>query len=105
MAPDWVEKGFHIHIGAVELVLRPDHLGGVMFRGFFSATDPTDVTRAVRHARTVCLPDAAVRAKWVRDAGRAMSYLKDYRGALQTLANGRLLEFRFLILALERLTP
>jgi hypothetical protein len=28
--------------------------------------------------------------------------MRTYRGALEALANGRMLEFRFLILALER---
>jgi hypothetical protein len=84
------------------LVVRPDHVGGVTFREFFSGDDPADVDRAVRHARGACLPDPAVRERWVRDARRAMGFMRTYRGELRPLANGRLLEFRFLILALER---
>jgi hypothetical protein len=102
VADDWVVKGFHIHIGSIELVVRPDHTGRVMFRGFFSGDDPDDVDRAIRHARDVCLPDEQVRERWVRDARRAIEFMRTYRGALESLANGRLLEFRFLILALER---
>lgn len=102
IADDWVVKGFHIHIGDIELVVRPDHRGRVLFRGFFTSDDPDDVDRAVRLATMQCLPDSAVRDKWVRDARRAMRFLRQYRGGLESLANGRLLEFRFLILALER---
>src|SRR5207249_6707125 len=35
---DWVVKGCHIHIGAVELVVFPDHRGGVGFKPFFTVT-------------------------------------------------------------------
>ncbi len=102
IADDWVVKGFHIHVGAIELVVRPDHTGRVVFRGFFSGDDPDDVDRAIRIAGRDCLPDPQVRDRWLRDARRAMSFLRTYRGELEARANGRLLEFRFLIRALER---
>lgn len=102
IADDWVVKGFHIHIGDIELVVRPDHNGRVVFRGFFSGDDPADVERAIRIANRDCLPDPQVRERWLRDARRAMSFMRTYQGELEALANGRLLEFRFLILALER---
>ena len=34
---DWVKKGCHVHVGCVELVLCPDHLGGIVFRSPFSS--------------------------------------------------------------------
>ena len=102
VADDWVVKGFHIHIGGVELVVRPDHLGGVAFFGFFSGDDPGEMAKAVKHAETVCLPDDQVRARWARAARRATELMRTYEGEPAALANGRMLEFKFLILALER---
>jgi hypothetical protein len=102
VADDWIVKGCHIHIGNVELALRPDHRGGIVFRPVFSSTPAHDATAAVQTPETVCLVDPVVRAKWRRELERAMVYVRGYEGSLETLANGRQLEFRFLIHALDR---
>ena len=39
VSEDWVDKGCHVHVASVELALRPDHLGGIVFRSVFSSTD------------------------------------------------------------------
>jgi len=102
VADDWVVKGCHIHVGTVELALRPDHRGKIVLRPVFSSTPEDAVTEAVRTAESLCLPDPAVRAKWRRDLERAIMFVRGYTGTLADLANGRQLEFRFLIRALDR---
>jgi len=102
VADDWVVKGCHIHVNGVELAVRPDHHGGIVFRKVFSSTPDDAFDRAVRIARTDCLPDPTVRNRWRRDITRAMSFVRTYRGELAELANGRQLEFRFLLRALDR---
>jgi hypothetical protein len=99
---DWVKKGCHIHVGAVELVVRPDHLGGVVFRPWFSKTPPEQAAVAIKIAREQCLADEDMRRRWIRDIEHAALYMLGYEGSLESLANGRLLEFKFLVLALER---
>lgn len=99
---DWVTKGCHIHIGSVELVIAPDHQQGVVFKSFFSGTPDAEARRAIKIARENCLADEAVRKKWIRDIGHAVSYMLSFEGEPRRLANGRMLEFKFLILALER---
>jgi hypothetical protein len=100
MSPDWVQKGFHIHIDEVELTVSPDHLGGVIFQTWFASTPSDRAAQALKIAREVCLPDPDVRKRWIRDAGRAIRYMLSFPG--WSLANGRMIEFKFLILALER---
>lgn len=102
IADDWVVKGCHIHIGHVELVMRPNHCGEIVFRKVFASTPDSDAASAIRQAQEVCLPDPKVRARWRRDLERAMEYMRQYEGELEALANGRQLEFRFLIRALDR---
>jgi hypothetical protein len=45
-----------------------------------------------------------VRKRWIRSLDQAMTYMLSFDGEPSTLANGRMLEFRFLIIALERYT-
>jgi hypothetical protein len=99
---DWVKKGCHIHVNGVELVVRPNHLGGVVFRPWFTMTPSVRAAAAIKTAREICLPDKDMRRRWIRDIEHAALYILGYGGSLQSLANGRLLEFKFLVLALER---
>ena len=101
---DWVVKGCHIHIGAVELVVFPDHRGGLGVKPFFRVTagDRRAVTEAIRIAEEECLPDPEVRKHWIWSLNQATNYMLSFDGEPSTLANGRMLEFKFLIIALER---
>src|SRR5438046_469476 len=101
---DWVVKGCHIHIGAVELVVFPDHKGGVGFKPFFTVTAKNQkaVAQALKTAEERCLPDQQTRLRWIRSLNQAIDYMLSFEGEPSTLANGRMLEFKFLILALER---
>ena len=106
VANDWVVKGFHIHIGPVELAVFPDHTGGVGFRPFFAvkAGEQRGVAEALKTAKENCLSDQKVRAGWIQSLNRATLYMLTFDGEPSTLANGRMLEFKFLIIALERYT-
>jgi hypothetical protein len=99
---DWVKKGCHIHVDGVELTVAPDHEGGVIFRPYFSTTSVARATRAIRIARDDCLSDPAMRKLWTRAIKNASRYMLGYEGAHKSWANGRMLEFKFLVLALER---
>jgi hypothetical protein len=104
---DWVKKGLHIRVEGIELSVAPDHLGGVVFKSSFSLATSSrarknKIERAIRTARTKCLPLVRIRRHWIREARHAMVYMLSYNGVLASLANGRMLEFKFLILALER---
>src|SRR5581483_11104755 len=94
---DWVKKGCHIHVEGVELTLAPDHNGKVLVRPYFSMEDDKDVERALKTAIEVCLADTAVREKWIQALRGAIVFMLGYQGVYKELANGRMLEFRFLI--------
>lgn len=57
---------------------------------------------AVKKAREVCLPDARVRKEWIQKLNMARVYMLGYEGELEDLARGRMLEFKFLRIAIER---
>jgi hypothetical protein len=101
---DWVVKGCHIHIEAVELNIFPDHKGGFGFKPVFAVTtrNRKAVDDALRVVREKCLPDPEVRERWIRDLDHAITCMLSIRGQLSALANGRMLEFKFLMIALER---
>jgi hypothetical protein len=100
---DWVKKGCHIHVHGVELTVAPDHQGGVIFRPYFSTTPVAQATRALKTAREDCLSNPAWRERWIRDIEHARDdYMPGVEGAHKSWANGRMLEFTFLILALKR---
>ena len=101
VADDWITKGCHIHVDGIELALRPDHRGSVVFRAVFSSPDDA-VDAAIRRAERDCLPDNVERVRWIGSIQRAKAHLISHRGVLRELAVGRLAELHFLELALKR---
>ncbi len=101
---DWAVKGCHIHIGRVELRVFPDHLGGVGFKSFFAVTTNNKnwVEAAIKAAVEDCLEDPQVRKGWIRSLRQGIRFMLSFDGEPSSLAKGRMLEFKFLILALER---
>jgi hypothetical protein len=99
---DWVVKGCHIHVGAVELRVAPDHKGSVIFLPVFSSTSIVPLGKAIKIAKQRCLPDVNVRDRWKRSLRQATRFMLGYRGILSTKANGRMFEFKLLIIALDR---
>ena len=101
VADDWIVKGFHIHVNGIELVVRPDHAGGVKFLPVFGPMD-NEIRLAINLAIEECLPKAGVRKKWLDSVERATLHLISQRGELRDLALGRMAEMKFLRIALER---
>jgi hypothetical protein len=101
---DWVVKGCHIHMGAVELAVFPDHKGGVGFRSVFAVTarNRDAINAALNSVVHDCLQDPLVRSRWIRSLRNAIIFMVSFDGEPSTLANGRMVEFKFLIDALER---
>jgi hypothetical protein len=98
---DWVKKGCHVHVGVVELALRLDHLGGIVFRSPFSSTSEWELNAAARLVGRL-LDDSVWRKKLEEAIERAMVHLMGVRGPMYDLARGRLFELRKLLRALER---
>ncbi len=101
ISDDWVDKGCHIHIDGIELAVRPDQFGQVVFRKVFSSTTDADFDVASRIA-VALLMDPGFRLKLRDSVDRAMPHLLGVSGYKMAKARGRLLEFKFLLLALDR---
>jgi hypothetical protein len=104
IADDWVTKGFHLHVGRVELAVRPGHKQGmVVFRSVFSSASERAVEVAIESVQRNCLADPEVRKQWRETIDKAIGYLKGYPGELADLANGRMAELSYLKRALMHL--
>jgi len=102
ISEDWVDKGCHIHIDHIELAVRPDHLGGIIFRKVFSSTPDADHDVASRIALKL-LENPGFRAKLRDSIERAMTHLPGITGYKMAKARGKLRELKFLLVALDLL--
>jgi hypothetical protein len=102
ISDDWVVKGCHLHVGKVEVVLRPDHLGGIVCRKVFSTTADWEIEAASKEIRKA-LEDPEWRGRLKGRLEGAMDFLLGVEGRLYPKARGRLREFRMLVVALGRL--
>lgn len=102
---DWVTKGFHIHIDDVELRVFPIGDDRVGFAPFFGSTPQDKADAVIKIASNKCLADPIVRKSWARAARRARVHMLGIRGKLQETAKGRMAEFTFLEVAIERWKP
>ena len=102
VADDWITKGCHIYVEGIELALRPDHLGGLVFRSVFSYPADAAIEAAIHRATEECLPDIGERRRWIQSIQRAKVHLMSHRGGLRPLAVGRVAELHFLEIALRR---
>lgn len=102
VAEDWVVKGCHIHVGGVELLVRPNHLGGIVMKKAFSCTEDRDADAAIRVA-TQWLAEVENRQKLFDAIGKARRFMLGEFGQMRDLARGRGAEFTFLLAALRRL--
>lgn len=75
VAPDWAQKGAHIHVDGIELAVRPGKPGEVVFRSVFSSQRAGDVAAATNRAES-----ALKNPQFVQNlhdaAGRAIELLK-----------------------------
>src|ERR1700687_1350798 len=89
---DWVVKGCHIHVDAVELAVRPTHVAtyrdGFVFKKIFRSTSVEAFQVAVRKSREECLTDAQVRASWRRALKRGLAFVRSFSAEPADLANG-----------------
>jgi hypothetical protein len=99
---DWVTKGCHIHVNGVELNVYTNYSGRIDFRAVFTSTHEERVKEAIKAAFDDCLADPDVRRRWIRRLEMGRIFMLDYRGELHRLANGRMLEFKFIRIAIER---
>jgi hypothetical protein len=102
VADDWIVKGCHIHVDGIELAVRPDHRGGVVFRSVFSKPGDAAIDAAKHRAEEECLPNDDERKGWIDSIQRAKVHLMSRRGELRELAVGRVAELHFLEIALRR---
>ena len=104
IAPDWVVKGCHIEVNGIELALRPDHEGRVMFSSVFSGTPENLVKAAIKIAMEICITDPKIRESWIAKLEMATVYMLalDTEDSLARLANGRMFEFKLLKIAIQR---
>ena len=93
VAPDWAQKGAHIKASGVELSVRPDHAGEIVFQPFFSSTSPAEAKKAIAQAKVALadrkfrrqLHDAALRATKMLGKGDAKARARS--AETQHLAN------------------
>ncbi|MCS7017372.1 MAG: Hint domain-containing protein [Gemmatales bacterium] len=101
---DWAKKGCHVHVGKVEVLIRPDHQGGFVFRKAFSKTSDKAFEAAVKALRRD-VKDPAARRLIHDEAERALEYLRQLSrqgGELGRMAQEKAAEIKFLIHALRR---
>jgi len=99
-----VTKGFHLHVGRVELAVRPGHKRGrVVFRSVFSSASAREVEVAIETVQKNCLANPQVRVAWRQTIEKAIGYLKEFPGDLENVARGRMAELAFLKRALMHL--
>jgi hypothetical protein len=53
VADDWITKGCHIRVDRIELALRPNHLGGVVFSSVWDLAGPGRAVTDGEPAETV----------------------------------------------------
>src|SRR5690242_8601218 len=99
VAEDWVVKGLHVHVGNVELMVRPGREATVVLKSVFSSTAPQDVEAARRAVREE-LTKAAFRRELHRAAVRGLEYLRRCGLPGAAAKSG---ELHFLRIALEKM--
>jgi hypothetical protein len=102
VSEDWVVKGFHLHYQDVEVAMRPDHRGSIVFTKVFASTSDQEAHAAIASANEL-LEDPQWRRRFRETIERAMQFLRGVEGRHRSLARGRLCEFHFLTIALEKL--
>jgi RHS repeat-associated protein len=92
-APDWVTKGVHITVEGVELMVRPDHKGGIVFKPI-GLVAKKEVEEAIKYAHKL-LRDKEFIKKLLEISLKGRDYLKPINPAKSG-------EVHFIIKALEK---
>jgi hypothetical protein len=101
VADDWVVKGAHVHVGGIEVALKPTANGGITFKKVFSSTSDVDFNGAVTIVKQG-LANPEWKAKLLHSVEAARDYMPHVEGKLSGLANGRAAELNFLSKALKK---
>jgi hypothetical protein len=99
---DWVRKGFHLHVHGIEVVMRPDHEGGIVFKKWFRSDSDQDAHPAIKRAKEL-LHDIERRRVFYREARHARDFLSHVTGKMGRNAQGKCVELTFLLAALRKL--
>lgn len=102
IAEDWIIKGVHLHVDAIEVTVHPNHLGALVFGKVFSTTTDAELKQAIKRIE-LHLGDIENRRRLHREIERARAFITQNTTALQELANGRAAEFTFLMHALKNM--
>ena len=96
---DWVVKGVHVHVGNIELMVRPGHAGTIVLKPVFSSAPRQAVAAAIRHVQQR-LADVYFRRQLHRAARRGLEYLRQCGLPGAAAKSG---EVRFQVIAFEKL--
>lgn len=99
IAPDWVVKGLHLHVGRAEVMVRPGRGGSIVLKPVFSSTTKQERDAAIQQVRSA-LASPQFRSRLHRVALRGVQYLK-HSGLSGAAAKSG--ELRFLAIALKKL--
>jgi hypothetical protein len=102
LSEDWIVKGFHIHVYDIELVMRPDYQGGIVFKKLFRSVSDEMARPAIERAREL-LQDVHWRRLFHREAMRGREYVRRTSTRLEELATGRAAELTFILAALRKM--
>jgi hypothetical protein len=107
VSDDWVVKGCHIHVDGVELRIFTNHLGSFDIGGFFGQKRKTQYelrreNAAIKKAWKECVPDPAMRKRWIQRLEMARVHVINYQGKLSRKAQGRMFDFKLVRIAIER---
>jgi hypothetical protein len=99
---DWVNKGFHLHYGNVEIRMRPTHDRRIVFKKVFASTSDSRADPVIQLAYEL-LEDKAWRQRMRRELIRASEYCRGVVGEPRQLAHLRIFHFKLLLAALDRM--
>ena len=99
IADDWVVKRLHVHVGKVELMVRPGQGGTIVLKSVFSSTPAQDVDAAIRLVQAE-MTKVVFRQQLHRVAVRGVEYLRRCGLPGAAAKSG---ELRFLVIALKKL--
>jgi hypothetical protein len=99
---DWVSKGCHVKVGRIEVKLRPNHRGAIVFRRVFAATTETEVAFAAQ-VILGSLTDPAWRRRLLQTLEGALKNLRCFEGELKDKARSRSGEIQRLVVILKRM--
>jgi hypothetical protein len=98
-APDLLDKGVHFNVGDLELKIRPNHKGGVVFKPVHPGQVPNTVAGKKAFAHAAKQAEEGLQSpefrEWIRGHAERGAQLAEGKG------NAKVLEFRLLLKSLK----